>query len=139
MGFDLGRVAIVAREAVPTGLVSLYLFGSHAADRAHRESDLDLGALLDPRVFPTARARFEAQLVLAGRLSAAGERRLADVVVLNDAPPHLVRRVMSEGRRLFCADLDRDHAARRTALSRAADLEPFLRRMRAIKLAALAR
>lgn len=48
-------------------------------------------------------------------------------------------RVMTEGRRLWCADAEADHAARLTALSRAADLEPFLRRMRAIKLDALVR
>jgi hypothetical protein len=46
---------------------------------------------------------------------------------------------MTEGRRLWCADAEADHAARRTALSRAADLEPFLRRMRAIKLDTLVR
>jgi hypothetical protein len=64
---------------------------------------------------------------------------VVDVVVLNDAPPHLVRRIMTEGRRLWCADAQADLAARLTALSRAADLEPFLRRMRAIKLDALVR
>ena len=26
-----------------SGIVSAYLFGSHAADRAHRESDIDIG------------------------------------------------------------------------------------------------
>ena len=139
MAVDLVRLVTAARDAVPAGLVSLYLFGSHVEGRAHRESDVDIGVLLDRRAFPTASARFDARLALSGRLSAAGERRLADVVVLNDAPPHLVRRVMLDGQRLFCADEELDHATRRTALSRAADLEPFLRRMRSITLAALAR
>jgi predicted nucleotidyltransferase len=139
MAVDVERLVTATREAVPAGLVSLYLFGSQADGRAHRESDVDLGVLLDRREFPTARARFDVRLALSGCLSTAGTRRLADIVVLNDAPPHFVRRVMRDGQRLFCADLELDHAARRTALSRAADLEPFLRRMRTIKLAALAR
>jgi len=45
---------------------------------------------------------------------------------------------MTQGLRVFCTDVEADHVARRTALSRAADLEPFLRRMRRIKLDALA-
>jgi predicted nucleotidyltransferase len=139
MPLDRGRLVAAARAAVPTGLVSLYLFGSHAVRRTHRDSDVDLGVLLDPRVFPTGRARFEVRLALSARLTSAAGRPLADVVMLNDAPPHLVSRVMTEGERLFCADVERDHAARRTALSRAADLAPFLRRMRALKLAVLTR
>jgi hypothetical protein len=51
----------------------------------------------------------------------------------------VVRKVMTQGLRVFCANAEADQAARRTALSRAADLEPFLRRMRRIKLDAIAR
>jgi predicted nucleotidyltransferase len=140
MALDIAALVAAAQETVPTGVISLYLFGSHASGRAHRDSDVDVAVLLDSRIHPTPQARFEIRLALAGRLgAAAGTDRQADVVVLNDAPPHLVRRVMTEGRRLFCTDTECDHAARRTALSRAADLEPFLRRMRAIKLDALTR
>jgi hypothetical protein len=60
-------------------------------------------------------------------------------VVLNDAPPLLARRVLLEGRQVYCADADADRDFRRNTLLRAADLEPFLARMRALKLAALAR
>lgn len=60
-------------------------------------------------------------------------------MILNDAPPQLVRRVMTEGRRLVLSDAAADHTHLRTMLSRAADLEPFLRRTRAIKLDALSR
>jgi predicted nucleotidyltransferase len=119
------------------GLVSAYLFGSMAEGRAHRESDVDVGVLLDRQVFPSAEARFNARLVLPGllRRAAAGE---VDLVVLNDAPPQLARHIMFSGRPLWIADAARDHAHRRLVLSRAADLEPFLRRTRAIKLQALA-
>ena len=53
-----------------TGVVSVYLFGSHAEDRAHRESDVDVGVLFDRKVLPGARDRFEAGLHLSSRLQA---------------------------------------------------------------------
>jgi hypothetical protein len=62
-----------------------------------------------------------------------------DAVVLNDAPPHLARRIAVEGEPLFCSDAGAERAFRRDVQLRAADLEPFLRRMRQIKLEALAR
>jgi hypothetical protein len=43
------------------------------------------------------------------------------------------------GRRLLCVDAEADHAFVRDVQLRAADLEPFLRRTRRLKLQALAR
>jgi uncharacterized protein len=121
------------------GVISAYLFGSHATGHAHRESDVDVAVLLDRRVFPSVRYRFEARIALIGELAAALRTDGVDLVVLNEAPPHLVRRIMTDGIRILCLDAEADHAARRTALLRAADLEPFLRRVRATKLRAIAR
>ncbi len=123
-------------EANP-GVVSAYLFGSHAAGRPHRESDLDLAVLLDRAVYPIARTRFDARLRLTGDLGRAARRDDIDLVVLNDAPPTLARAILTRGRRIFCRDAEADHVCLRTALLRAADLDPFLRRMRAVKLAVL--
>jgi predicted nucleotidyltransferase len=75
------------REAAPDGLVSAYLFGSHAEGRAHRESDVDVGILLAWDVHSTAAARFDERLRLTARLAAAHRTDRIDVVVLNDAPP----------------------------------------------------
>jgi predicted nucleotidyltransferase len=122
----------------PRGIVSVYLFGSVAEDRAHRESDVDIAVLLDRAWYPTAKSRFEARLRLIGDLSSALGRQV-DVVALNDAPPQFARRILTTGRPMFVADANADRAFLRIVLSRAADLEPFLRRMRRIKLAALAR
>jgi predicted nucleotidyltransferase len=118
---------------------SAYLFGSHAEGRAHRESDIDVGVLLDRRALPGARDRFEAALRLSAHLQSALGTRHVDLVVLNDAPPGLGRRVVSRGRRLICSDEEADHAFVRDALLRAADLDPFLRRTLDLKLEALAR
>ena len=125
-------------DKVP-GVVSAYLFGSVAAGRAHRDSDLDIGVLLNRLAYPGARERFEARLDLTGRLGTATRRNDVDVVVLNDAPPHLCRAIVTNGRRIFCTDAEADHAFVRTTMLRAADLEPFLRRARGVKLSALKR
>lgn len=120
-------------------VASAYLFGSHAEGRAHRDSDIDVGVLLDRRALPGTRDRFEAALRLSAHLQSAVGTRHVDLVVLNDAPPGLGRRVVSRGRRLVCSDEEADHAFVRDAMLRAADLEPFLRRTLDLKLEALAR
>jgi hypothetical protein len=58
-----------------------------------------------------------------------------DLVVLNDAPPLLARRIVLEGLRVHCADGEAEHAFRRDVQLRAADLAPFLQRARARLLA----
>jgi predicted nucleotidyltransferase len=121
------------------GLVSAYLFGSHVAGRAHRESDIDVAVLLEWKAFPTAKSRFEEQLRLSTRLGEALGTSRIDLVVLNDAPPLLGRHIVTVGERTFCSDPDRDHAYVRDVQLRAADLEPFLRRTRQVKLAAIRR
>ncbi len=126
-------------SAARPGLVSAYLFGSHAGKRAHRESDVDVAVLLSRDVHPDAKARFEERVTFGAWLVGELKRNLVDVVVLNDAPPGLGRRIVTTGLRVFCSDPAADHAFVRDVQLRAADLEPFLRRARRIKLAALAR
>ena len=127
------------REMPTSGIVSAYLFGRHAAGTAHRESDIDVGVLLDWKAFPDAGARFDERVRLGTVLGGALRRNDVDLVILNDAPPQFARHVLTTGRRVFCRDAEADHAFLRTTLSRAADLEPFLRRTRRIKLDAIRR
>jgi predicted nucleotidyltransferase len=126
-------------RAEAEGIVSAYLYGSQSEGRAHRESDVDVAVLLDRRFFATTRERFEERLRLIGELGSALGRNDVDLVVLNDVPPPLGARIVTEGRRVFCSDSDADHTFRRDVQLRAADLLPFLRRMRAIKQEALKR
>ena len=119
------------------GIVSVYLFGSLAVGRGHAGSDVDLGIVLDRRDWPTAASRVDLRLSLFPVLRAALKRDI-DLVVLNDAPPEFARRVMMDGRRLLLRDEEADRSYRRVTLSRAADLQPFLRRTRAVKLRSLA-
>jgi predicted nucleotidyltransferase len=124
-------------ESPPAGVIAVYLFGSHAEGRAHRESDLDVGVLLRWDTYPSARERFERRLRLPGEL--AVQRKTVDVIILNDAPPTLAARIVTEGQRLFCADSAAEHAFRRDVQLRAADLAPFLRRLSRVKLEGLGR
>ncbi|MGA7617260.1 MAG: nucleotidyltransferase domain-containing protein [Thermoanaerobaculia bacterium] len=121
-----------------TGIISVYLFGSHARGEAHPESDVDLAVLLDRNVHPRSEDRFERRLRLVSLLSAAGEAPV-DLVILNDAPPSLGRAIAIGGELLFCSDPERNHSWVRDIQLIAADLDPFLDRMRRIKLEALTR
>lgn len=118
-------------------VVSAYVFGSRAEGRAHRESDLDVGLLLRHQRDGAA-PRFALRVRASSQLEASTGHR-TDVVVLNDAPPTLARHIVTRGRRICCRDTELDHAFVRDAQLRAADLEPFLRRTRRVKLEALAR
>jgi uncharacterized protein len=119
------------------GLVSSYVFGSAATGREHRESDVDVAVLVERSVYSTPVARFDLRLALVAKLQSVVSREV-DLVVLNDVPPQLARRIMTEGVRVLALDAAQDFAHLRMVLSRAADLEPFLRRTRAVKLQAIA-
>lgn len=133
------RIGRAFREDDGPGLVAAYLFGSHAEGRAHRESDIDVAVLLRYNAFPGARERFEERLRLSGVLQADLRTRGLDIVVLNDVPPPLGRRIVTGGLRILCTDREANHAFVRDIQLRAADLEPFLRRMRRLKLDAIER
>lgn len=121
------------------GLASVYLFGSWTASRPHWESDLGLGLLMDEVRFPEARDRLELRALLAGELAGEGGDSLVELLVLNDAPPPLARRIVTEGRRLANYDPQVDRSFLRDVQIRAADLEPFLRRVRRTRVEAVAR
>jgi len=107
-------------------LVAAYLFGSVARGTDSSNSDIDVGILL--RTAPSGELndlRFE----LEGHLERALGRR-TQVVILNNAPPDLLHRVLRDGRLL----VDRDRAARIRFEVRARneyfDLLPILKRYR---------
>jgi predicted nucleotidyltransferase len=133
---DLLGIESAVTEALDSaaGVLSAYLYGSRLNGRAHRESDVDFAVLLDRAIYPGRRERFEARLRLIGDLGRAVRSNDVDLVVLNDVPPTLARAIVNRGRRIFCREHEADHAFVRTALLRAADLDPFLRRARRVKL-----
>jgi predicted nucleotidyltransferase len=121
-----------------SGVVSAYLFGSEAEGRAHRESDVDLGVLLS-WAEGSRRERAELRERMIADLVHVLRRNEVDLVILNDAPPELGRAIVTRGLRVFVSDPEADHAYVRDVQLRAADLAPWLRRMRRLKLEFLRR
>ena len=121
------------------GVASAYLFGSHAEGRAHRESDVDVGVLLQWDRHPTADERFEMRIRIGSDLIAVTHNNEVDVIILNDASPLLGRKIIYDGIRVFLGDPEADHAYVRDVQIKAADMEPWLRWTRKLKLEALAR
>jgi predicted nucleotidyltransferase len=123
----------------PDGMVSARLFGSEARGDRHRDSDVDIAILLDHERYPTRLERSEAGVGLGSELIGATHRNDVDAVILNDAPPLLARHAIESGAELYVSDPGADFDFRLQVLLRAADLEPWLRRMSALKLDALTR
>lgn len=120
-------------------MAAAYLFGSVARGSTHRESDIDLAVLLDWKRYPDRRARDEAQLALMAELMQELGTNAVDLVILNDAPPLFGRGILFHGQRLHVADAEAARAWERDVQLRAADLEPFVRRMRQRVLTELAK
>lgn len=131
------RIRSFFRARGTSGVVSVYLFGSHARGAAHRESDVDVGVLLSRQAFPSAASRFDERVGMTAELIDALDCNEVDVVILNDAPPLFARHVVLEGERVYCSDPSGDRDFVRDTQLRAADLAPFLRRTRRIKLDAI--
>lgn len=115
----------------------VYLYGSAARGQEHSQSDVDVAVLLDRACFPSREQRADERVRLTAELIHALARNDVDLVVLNDVPPGLGRHAITAGVRVYVADHEADHAFCRDVQLRAADLDPFLRRMRQIKLKAL--
>jgi predicted nucleotidyltransferase len=107
-------------------LVAAYLFGSVARGTGSSNSDIDVGILL--RTAPSGELN-DLRFTLEGNLERALGQR-TQVVILNNAPPDLLHRVLRDGRLL----VDRDRAARIRFEVRARneyfDLLPILKRYR---------
>jgi predicted nucleotidyltransferase len=122
----------------PSEIVSLYLFGSEAEGRAHRDSDVDLGVLFatDPALSADVCTRRRRGWI--GRFESLVPGRRVDLVDLAEAPAGLAHAIVQRGRRLHCSDEEFDFAFRSKTASRAMDFAPWWRRIERLKLEALA-
>lgn len=122
----------------PGEVASAYLYGSEAENRAHRESDVDIGVLLSWDI-RTRQERAALRERMIADLVHLLRRNEVDLVILNDISPELGREIVTNGLRVFVADAQADHAYVRDIQLRAADLAPWLQRMRRLKLERLRR
>ena len=123
-------VARALEELAGPHVSSAYLFGSHAAGRAHRESDVDVGVLVSWKL--DRGQRFEERVRLAGALPGKVGGRPVDGVVLNDAPRTLAdapAQAGSPGAKTYLVERAID------ALGRLGPLRQFLEIVRPIETA----
>lgn len=107
-------------------LDAVYLYGSVARGEGGPTSDVDLGFLYTT---PPARTLLEQPFQIEADLTAAVGRPV-QIVVLNDAPPDLVHRVLSDGELLVERDRGRRIAFEVASRNRYWDLLPILREYR---------
>jgi uncharacterized protein YutE (UPF0331/DUF86 family) len=112
-------------KAAPKGLLSLYLYTDGGDVGTSRDSDLDIAVLLDPAYYPDRKARSQLRLSLASDLIHTLGDNHVDLVVLNDSPAMLGKRVVTGWPRIFCSDPEADHAFVRDIQLRAADMELY--------------
>jgi uncharacterized protein YutE (UPF0331/DUF86 family) len=123
---DLEKALLFYLEkGAPDGVLSLYLYSDGGDSGTQRESDLDVAVLLDTAIFPDRKSRSQLRLSLASDLIHALRDNHVDVVILNDAPATLGKKIVSGWPRVFCADPEADHAFVRDVQLQAADMELF--------------
>lgn len=110
------------------GVVTAYLFGSMARGDAGAESDVDVAILLDHQPPPSLASM---PLDLEARLERLLDRPV-QIVVLNQAPPDLVHRVLRDGRILVDRDRPRRLRFEVQARNEYFDIAPILRRYREV-------
>ena len=121
-------VSLLERELprIVPGLSAAYLFGSYGRDEANPASDVDIGLLYEHLPSSTLMARpFLAAAELESLLGCP-----VDMVVMNDAPPDLVHRVLRDGVVIFDADRGARIAFEVRARNAYFDLLPVLSRYR---------
>jgi predicted nucleotidyltransferase len=108
------------------GVVAVYLFGSVARGTARTDSDVDVGVLYEtPPAAQLMAQPFGDEATLAARL-----QRPVQVVVMNQAPPDLVHRILRDGILLVEANKSRRIAFEVRARNEYFDLLPVLRQYR---------
>lgn len=123
---DLEKALLFYLEkGAPDGVISLYLYADGGDSGTQRESDLDVAVLLDTATFPDRKSRSQLRLSLASDLIHALRDNHVDVLILNDAPATLGKKIVSGWPRIFCTDPEADHAFVRDVQLQAADMELF--------------
>lgn len=104
---DLAKVESRLREyARQKGITALYVFGSAARGELTQLSDIDLAVLLPQDADPADLfdKRWKMTLDLMGILGTDA----VDLVLLNQAPPLLCHRIITEGKLVYSRD-EREH------------------------------
>lgn len=112
-------------KAAPRGVLSLYLYSGGGDAGTPRDSDLDVAVLLDPAFYPDRKSRSQLRLTLASDLIHALRDNHVDLVVLNDSPASLGKKIVTGWPRIFCSDTEADHDFVRDVQLQVADMELY--------------
>jgi len=83
-------------------VVAVYLFGSYASGHEKKQSDVDLGVLLEERVVSSKRALETAYIIGLGKLL----RKDVHIVIMNDAGEGILAQIFKRGRCVFIQNLE---------------------------------
>jgi hypothetical protein len=114
----------LAKYASDKGISALYLFGSSAIGKRTALSDIDIAILL-PEDFPKERY-FDKQLEMIAELMELLHEDDIDLIVLNEAPPLLKHRVITQGKMVFCRDEQLRNRFEAKAILEYLDFKPVL-------------
>lgn len=78
-------------------VVAVYLFGSYASGHEKKQSDVDLGVVLEQRVVSSKRALEAAYIIGLGKLL----RKDFHIVIMNDAGEGILAQIFKRGRCIF--------------------------------------
>jgi hypothetical protein len=129
-----GSRLLQLRAALETdsAIAAVYLFGSCARGTATGISDVDIGILFHSSIDESR--YFDLKLEFLSRIMAILMTEKVDVVVLNHAPPHLAREIVSHGTLLLDRDPPQRASFEADRIGRYLDFKPFLAvQVRAIK------
>lgn len=102
-----------------------YLFGSQATGRTTPLSDVDVAVLVDPsRIPPSMPYGYKAEI--GADLIRLLKTNQVDLVLLNQAPPFLLHRVLNSGRCLFARNRQTRLRFEADAMGRYLDVKPLL-------------
>jgi hypothetical protein len=82
-------------------IILAYLFGSVAEDKTHKYSDIDVAVYVNDL---QKENEFDYKLNLIGELNDILQTDDIDLVILNNAPPTLINRIIRYGLLLKCVD-----------------------------------
>ena len=84
-------------------VVFAFLFGSSAREEITPLSDIDLAVYIDKSSVSTARG-YDLRSELTSELMSVFQSNKVDLILLNEAPPLLRHRIMSQGKKIIVRD-----------------------------------
>ncbi len=124
------RSYLMERVDAESFITAVYLFGSHAQERAREDSDIDMAFLLDEKAyksdpFETSSPAYIIAADLGMRLG-----KNTDVTILNSSSVEMTYEIITTGICLYERDRDRRFEYEAAARGMYFDFQPFIEQLR---------